>query len=189
MHSISGSTTSRQERRRSGKESWIAMICKIEVELFSLTSSRSFDEVLAPINDAVGHLDMTEFWRSTHQARTVVELENSIQKVRRTRGPRSATASRRNASRSRSAHRIASFIRSKTIRRGRRQRRSAFRRRLPKHGSFTPKRPSVNRKCRARSTSPVLISRALTGIGRVTAVAFSRALSLNKADIKSAKVR
>ena len=57
------------------------MITKIEVERFSLTSSRSFEETLAAINDAVGHPDMAEFWRSTHQARTVGELENSIQKA------------------------------------------------------------------------------------------------------------
>jgi hypothetical protein len=35
----------------------------------------------------------------------------------------------------------------------------------------------------------VLITIALTGIGRATAVAFSRALGLNKADIKSGQVR
>jgi uncharacterized protein (DUF302 family) len=57
------------------------MITKVEVERFSLTSSRSFDEVLAAINDAVGHPDMAEFWSSTHRARTVGELENSIQKA------------------------------------------------------------------------------------------------------------
>jgi hypothetical protein len=34
-----------------------------------------------------------------------------------------------------------------------------------------------------------LITRALTGISGATAVAFSRALGLNKADIKSAQVR
>jgi hypothetical protein len=33
----------------------------------------------------------------------------------------------------------------------------------------------------------VLITRALTGTGRTTAVAFSRALGLNKMDIKSAR--
>ena len=57
------------------------MITKVEVERFSLTSSRSFDGVLAAINDAVGHPEMAEFWSSTHQARTVGELENSIQKA------------------------------------------------------------------------------------------------------------
>jgi hypothetical protein len=35
----------------------------------------------------------------------------------------------------------------------------------------------------------VLITRALTRIGRATAVAFSRARGLNKADIKSGQVR
>ena len=57
------------------------MISRVEVERFSLTSSRSFDEVLATINDAVGHPEMAEFWSLTQQARTVGELENSIQKA------------------------------------------------------------------------------------------------------------
>jgi uncharacterized protein (DUF302 family) len=57
------------------------MISRSEVERFSLTSSRSFDEVLAAINDSVGHPEMAEFWSSTQQARTVGELENSIQKA------------------------------------------------------------------------------------------------------------
>jgi len=39
------------------------------------------------------------------------------------------------------------------------------------------------------STPVVLITRALTGIGRTTAVAVSRALGLNKVDIKSSQVR
>ena len=57
------------------------MIKKIEVERFSLTSSKPFYEVLAAINDAIGHPDMAEFWRSTHQTHTVAELESAIQKV------------------------------------------------------------------------------------------------------------
>src|ERR1700745_4006193 len=57
------------------------MISKVEVERFSLTSSRLFDEILSAINDAVGHPDMAQFWSSTQQARTVGELENSIQKA------------------------------------------------------------------------------------------------------------
>ena len=63
------------------KERWIAMISKLQVERFSLTSSRSFDEVLAAINDAVGHPDMAEFWKSARQARTIGELESTIQKA------------------------------------------------------------------------------------------------------------
>jgi uncharacterized protein (DUF302 family) len=57
------------------------MIRKIEIERFSLISSRPFDQVLAAINDAIGHPDMAEFWKSTHRTRTVAELENSIQKA------------------------------------------------------------------------------------------------------------
>jgi len=57
------------------------MIRKVEVERFSLTSSRSFDEVLAAINDAIGHPDMAEFWKSAHQTRSAVEQESTIQKA------------------------------------------------------------------------------------------------------------
>jgi uncharacterized protein (DUF302 family) len=57
------------------------MISKVEVERFSLISSRPFDLVLAAMNDAIGHPDMAEFWKSTHRTRTVAELESTIQKV------------------------------------------------------------------------------------------------------------
>ena len=57
------------------------MITKVEVERFSLISSRPFDLVLASINDAIGHPDMAEFWKLTHRTRTVAELESTIQKV------------------------------------------------------------------------------------------------------------
>jgi hypothetical protein len=53
------------------------MISKVEVERFSLISSRPFDLVLAAINDAIGHPDMAEFWKSTHRTRTVAELEST----------------------------------------------------------------------------------------------------------------
>jgi len=39
------------------------------------------------------------------------------------------------------------------------------------------------------SAPVVLITRALTGIGRATTIALSRALGLNNADIKSGQVR
>ena len=63
------------------KRGRVAVINKVEVERFSLTSSRPFDEVLAAINDAIGHPDMAEFWRSTQQTRTAAELESTIRKV------------------------------------------------------------------------------------------------------------
>jgi Domain of unknown function DUF302 len=57
------------------------MMSRVEVERFRLTPSRSFDEVLAGINDAVGHPEMAQFWSSTQRGRTVGGLENSIQKA------------------------------------------------------------------------------------------------------------
>ena len=57
------------------------MIQKIEIERFSLITSKPFDEVLTAINDAVGHPEMAEFWKSTHRAQTLAELESTIQKV------------------------------------------------------------------------------------------------------------
>jgi hypothetical protein len=56
------------------------MISQIEVERFSLTSSRPFDEVLASIKSAVGHPDMVEFAKTTAAARTFTELESTIRK-------------------------------------------------------------------------------------------------------------
>ena len=56
------------------------MISKIEVERFSLSSSKPFDQVVAALNSAVGHPDMAEFWKSTHRAQSDAELQNTIEK-------------------------------------------------------------------------------------------------------------
>jgi len=56
------------------------MIRKIEVERFTLNSSKPFDQVVAALNSAVGHPDMSEFWKSTHQAQSDAELQNTIEK-------------------------------------------------------------------------------------------------------------
>jgi uncharacterized protein (DUF302 family) len=56
------------------------MISKIEVERFTLSSSKPFDQVVAALNSAVGHPDMAEFWKSTHQAQSDAELQNTIEK-------------------------------------------------------------------------------------------------------------
>ena len=56
------------------------MIGKIEVERFTLSSSKSFDQVVAALNSAVGHPDMAEFWKSTHQAQSDAELQKTIEK-------------------------------------------------------------------------------------------------------------
>ena len=56
------------------------MIRKIEVERFTLTTSRAFDEVIAGVNVAIGHPDMAEFGRSTHEARSFAELKSAVEK-------------------------------------------------------------------------------------------------------------
>ena len=57
------------------------MISKIEVERFTLSSSKPFDQVVAALNSAVGHPDMAEFWKSTHRAQSDAKLQNTIEKV------------------------------------------------------------------------------------------------------------
>ena len=54
------------------------MISKIE--RFSLTSSKPFDQVVAAVNAAIGHPDMAEFTRSTHDARSFAELKSAVEK-------------------------------------------------------------------------------------------------------------
>ena len=53
---------------------------KIEIERFSLTTSKQFDEVIAGVNAGIGHPDMAEFGRSTHEARSLAELKSAIEK-------------------------------------------------------------------------------------------------------------
>ena len=56
------------------------MIKKIEIERFSLTSSKPFDQIVASLNAAIGHPDMAEFMRSTHEARSFAELKSAVEK-------------------------------------------------------------------------------------------------------------
>ena len=56
------------------------MIRKIEIERFSLTSSKPFDDVLAGLHAGIGHPNMAEFRRSTHEARSFAELRSAIEK-------------------------------------------------------------------------------------------------------------
>ena len=56
------------------------MIRKIEIERFSLTSSKPFDQVVAAVNAGVGHPDMAEFFRSTREARSFTELKSAVEK-------------------------------------------------------------------------------------------------------------
>src|SRR5215475_3232081 len=57
------------------------MLRKIEIERFTLITSKGFDEVLAALNAAIGHPDMAEFWRSTQQAPSAPELESRMEKA------------------------------------------------------------------------------------------------------------
>jgi len=57
------------------------MVRKIEVERFSITTSKRFDDVNAALNAAISHREMTEFWGSTRRAHSFAELENIIEKA------------------------------------------------------------------------------------------------------------
>ena len=52
----------------------------IEIERFSVTSSKLFDQVVAAINAAIGHPDMAEFGRLTHEARSFAEMKSAVEK-------------------------------------------------------------------------------------------------------------
>jgi uncharacterized protein (DUF302 family) len=56
------------------------MIRTIEVERFSLISSKPFDQVVAVLYASIGHPDMAEFGRSTHEARSFAELKTAVEK-------------------------------------------------------------------------------------------------------------
>ena len=56
------------------------MISKIEVERFTLSSSKPFDQVVAALSSAVGHPDISEFWKSTDRAQSDAELQHTIEK-------------------------------------------------------------------------------------------------------------
>ena len=56
------------------------MTRKIEIERFSLTTSKQFDEVIDGVNAAIGHPDMAEFGRSTHEAGSLAELKSAVEK-------------------------------------------------------------------------------------------------------------
>jgi uncharacterized protein (DUF302 family) len=56
------------------------MIRKIEIERFSLTTFKPFDEVVAGVNATIGHPDMTEFARSTREAHSFAELKSAVEK-------------------------------------------------------------------------------------------------------------
>jgi uncharacterized protein (DUF302 family) len=54
-------------------------IAKIEVERFSLTSSKTFDAVVVALKSAVGQPDMVEFFRTTRAANSFPDLERVVE--------------------------------------------------------------------------------------------------------------
>jgi uncharacterized protein (DUF302 family) len=54
------------------------LVTKIEVERFSIASSKPFEAVVAALEAAVGRPDMVEFAKATKSARTLAELERAV---------------------------------------------------------------------------------------------------------------
>jgi uncharacterized protein (DUF302 family) len=52
---------------------------KVEVERFSLTSSKPFDAVVAALKSAVGQPDIVEFFKASRAANSFPELERVVQ--------------------------------------------------------------------------------------------------------------
>src|ERR1700677_3289900 len=57
------------------------MIRNIDIERFSVTSSKPFDAVVAAIKASIGHPNMAELWQATQRATTAAELEAAMQPV------------------------------------------------------------------------------------------------------------
>src|SRR5712691_3000476 len=62
------------------KERIVMTTRRIEMERFSLISSKPFQAVLAALKAAVGHPDMAEFAKATNSGRTFAELEDVIRR-------------------------------------------------------------------------------------------------------------
>jgi uncharacterized protein (DUF302 family) len=56
-----------------------AMILKVAMERFSVTSSKPFDAVVAALKASIGHPNMAEFAQATQRATSAAELEAAIQ--------------------------------------------------------------------------------------------------------------
>ena len=57
------------------------MLRKLEIERFTLTSSKPFDGIISALKAAVGQPDIAEFWRATHRAKSVAEMEKTVNKA------------------------------------------------------------------------------------------------------------
>jgi hypothetical protein len=54
-------------------------IAKVEVERFSLTSSKPFDAIVVALKSAVGQPDMVEFFKETRATNSFRDLERVVQ--------------------------------------------------------------------------------------------------------------
>ena len=54
-------------------------IARVDVERFSLTSSKPFDAVVATLKSSVGQPDMVEFFKTTKAAKSFADLERVVQ--------------------------------------------------------------------------------------------------------------
>lgn len=55
------------------------MVRKVEMERFSVTSSKPFDVVVAAIKSSIGHPNTADLWQATQRVTTAAELEAAIQ--------------------------------------------------------------------------------------------------------------
>src|SRR5258705_12069160 len=53
---------------------------KIEIERLTITSSKSFETVVAALETAIGRPDMAEFLKATRSATTYAELQRVVQR-------------------------------------------------------------------------------------------------------------
>lgn len=53
-------------------------IRKVEIERFSVTSSKPFELVVTTLEAAIGHPDMVEFVKATRSSQTFAELESTV---------------------------------------------------------------------------------------------------------------
>jgi len=62
------------------KEKIVMTTRKLEIERFSMISSKPFEAVLVVLKAAVGHPDMAEFAKAVKDAQTFAELEDSVRR-------------------------------------------------------------------------------------------------------------
>jgi len=54
---------------------------KVQVERFSVTSPKKFQEVVAALEKSIGHPDMNAFGKNLGAAKTFAELENTVREA------------------------------------------------------------------------------------------------------------